>query len=95
MKTVAERAATLRLQGLTQAEIGERIGLSQGRVSIHLKSPEGRSAQTTRRAEAIENQYAPLPAKSCRCPSPVTYTEDDGERRCICGRQAREYREAA
>lgn len=29
------------------------------------------------------------PAKQCECPEPMTYTEEDGERRCMCGRAAR------
>jgi hypothetical protein len=28
-------------------------------------------------------------AKLCPCPEPQTYSEPDGERRCICGREAR------
>lgn len=25
-------------------------------------------------------------AKACRCEKPVTYQDEDGERRCLCGR---------
>ena len=27
-----------------------------------------------------------LKAKKCPCPSPQTYRNEDGERRCLCGR---------
>ena len=98
--TVEERraeAARLRMRGLTEAQIGERLGVSQGTVSTYLNprtSPHGPVAATCHRAAATKRQrdeelVVLKPAKVCECERPATYTEADGELRCLCGRAAR------
>lgn len=56
------------------------------------KIPIGRLEATVQRAEAAElvrDTRDAKQAKACQCVNPFVYAEPDGERRCMCGREAR------
>lgn len=49
-----------------------------------------RKALAERREQRIrEEEGNATPAKLCKCDPPLTYEEEDGEKRCLCGRAVR------